>query len=232
MALPKAPMVEPPPPKRPTYRLLIPSVQLGVLSYLISSYDPNVRVQEAYGRGSLTPSGESRTENLPFGKLKITVVGTASLDYEWSSGRRPTISEIYDSFRSRGVPDISLDRLSLVRKSEVQGESCLVELRFGKDTVHPEVYDKLVLDGSYPKKETALFVKRLKETLSTTVSSEVLKRIRYSCLILHRILPNPELIYDAAAVYAMCNPNYMNLIREVYKRWELYDYEYLPKPKS
>jgi len=227
MALPKAPMVQPSPPRRPTYRLLIPNVQLGVLNYLISRYDSNVRVSEAYGRGSL--SGESRTEDLPFGKLKVNMVGTASLDYTWSSGRRPTISEIYESFRSRGVPDISLDRLSIVRQLEVRGSPSLVELRFGKDTVHPEVYDKLVVDGAFPKKETALFVKRLKEDLSSTVSSEVLKRVRYSCLILHRILPHPDLINDAGAVYSLCNPNYMRLIKEIYRRWELYDYEYLPR---
>ena len=220
-------MVSPSPPRRPTYRLLIPSVQLGVLSYLISTYDPDVRVSEAYGRGSL--SGESRTEDLPFGKLKISMVGTASLDYTWSSGPRPTISKIYDSFRERGVPDISLDRLSIVRRSEVRGTPTLVELRFGKDTVHPEVYDRLVVDGAFPKEETALFVKRLKEGLSSTVSPEVLKRVRYSCLILHRILPHPDLIYDASAVYSLCNASYMRIIKEIYRRWELYDYEYLPR---
>jgi hypothetical protein len=227
MALPRAPMVSPSPPRRPTYRLLIPSVQLGVLSYLISRYDPDLRVSEAYGRGSL--SGESRTEDLPFGKLKFNMVGTASLDYTWSSGRRPTISEIYDSFRERGVPDISLDRLSIVRRSEVQGTPTLVELRFGKDTVHPEVYDKLVVDGAFPKEETALFVTRLKESLSSTVSHEVLKRVRYSCLILHRILPHSDLIYDASVVYSLCNASYMRIIKEIYRRWELYDYEYLPR---
>ena len=227
MALPKAPMLEPPPPRRPTYRLLIPNVQLGVLSYLISRYDPDMRVSEAYGRGSL--SGESRTEDLPFGKLKVSMVGTASLDYKWSSGPRPTISKIYDSFRERGVPDISLDRLSIVRRSKVRGTPTLVELRFGKDTVHPEVYDKLVVDGAFPKEETALFVKRLKEGLSSTVSPEVLKRVRYSCLILHRILPYPDLIYDASAVYSLCNASYMRIIKEIYRRWELYDYEYLPR---
>lgn len=227
MALPKAPMVQPSPPRRPTYRLLIPNVQLGVISYLISRYDPNVRVSEAYGRGSL--SGESSTEDLSYGKLKFNMVGTASLDYKWSSGPRPTISEIYDSFRERGVPDISLDRLSIVRRSEVRGTPCLVELKFGKDTVHPEVYDKLVVDGAYPKEETAIFIKRVKERLSSTVSPEVLKRVRYSCLILHRILPEPDLIYDASAVYSLCNANYMRIIKEIYRRWELYDYEYIPR---
>lgn len=227
MALPRAPMVQPSPPRRPTYRLLIPSVQLGVISYLISRYDSDLRVSEAYGRGSL--SGESSTEDLSFGKLKFNMVGTASLDYKWSSGPRPTISEIYDSFRERGVPDISLDRLSIVRRSEVRGTPCLVELKFGKDTVHPEVYDKLVVDGAYPKEETAIFIKRVKERLSSTVSPEVLKRVRYSCLILHQILPEPDLIYDASAVYSLCNANYMRIIKEIYRRWELYDYEYIPR---
>lgn len=225
MALPKAPMVSPSRPKKPTYRLLIPSVQLAVISYL----DPDMRVSEAYGRGSL--SGESRTEDLPYGKLIVNMVGTARLEYEWKSGSRPRISDIYKSFMDSGVPDISLDRLAIVRMSEVRGTRSLVELRFGKDTVHPEVYEKLVVDGAFPKEQTAVFIKRLKEDLSYTVSPEVLKRIRYSCLILHRILPYPDLIYDASAVYSLCNPKYMRLIKEIYKRWELYDYEYLPKAK-
>lgn len=225
MSLPKAPMVSPPKPKKPTYRLLIPSVQLGVLSYL----DPQVRVSEIYGQGSL--SGESRTEDLPYGKIVFNVVGTARLDYKWDSGPRPRIADIYKSFRDRGIPDISLDRLSIVRKSDVKGKSSLIELRFGKDTVHPEVYEKLVVDGAYPKQETAKFVGTLKETLSTAVPREVLKRIRYSCLILHRILPYPDLIYDANAVYSLCNAKYMRLIKEIYKRWELFDYEYIPKAK-
>ena len=227
MTLPRGPMVQPSPPRRPTYRLLIPSVQLGVISHLMTRYDPRVRVSGAHGRGSL--SGESRTEDLPYGKLKVNMVGTATLDYEWSSGPRPTISEIYDSFRERGVPDISLNQLSIVRRSEVRGTPTLVELRFGKDTVHPEVYDKLVVDGAYPKEETAIFVRRLKEDLSSTVSPDILKRVRYSCLILHRILPHPDLIYDANAVYSLCNERYMRIIREIYRRWELYDYEYLPR---
>jgi len=225
MALPKAPMVSPPKPKKPTYRLLIPSVQLGVLSYL----DPHMRVSEICGRGSF--SGESRTEDLPYGKIVFNVVGTARLDYKWDSGPRPTIADIYKSFIDKEIPDISLDRLSIVRKSDVKGKICLVELRFGKDTVHPEIYDKLVVDGAYPKQETAKFVGAIKETLSSTVSKEILKRIRYSCLILNRILPYPDLIYDANAVYSLCNAKYMRLIREIYKRWQLFDYEYIPKAK-
>jgi hypothetical protein len=218
-------MVTPPKPKKPTYRLLIPTVQLGALSYL----DPEIRVSEIHGRGSL--SGESRTEVLPYGKLLLNMVGTAQLDYKWGSGPRPRIDEIYKSFIDKGIPDISVDSLSIVRNSNVKGNPCLVELRFGKDTVHPEVYEKLVVDGAYPKQETAKFIGALKKSLSSTVSQEVLKRIRYSCLILHRILPYPDLIYDANAVYSLCSEKYMRLIKEIYKHWELFDYEYIPKAK-
>lgn len=229
MALPRYPMVQPSPPRKPSYRLLIPSVQLAVISHLISTFDPDFRVSEAYGRGSL--SGERRTDNLPYGRLVTSMIGTAWLDYKWSSGSRPRIFDIYNSFRERGVPDISLDRLSIVRRSEVHGTPSITELRFGKDTVHPEVYEKLVVDGAFPKEETVLFIKRLKEQLSSTVSPESLKRMRYSCLILHRILPHSELIYDANAVYSLFNPAYMHMIKEVYRRWELYDYEYLPRAR-
>ncbi|MHC3128747.1 MAG: hypothetical protein IBV52_01540 [Candidatus Bathyarchaeota archaeon] len=230
MTLPKGPMVKPPPARKPTYRLMIPTVQLGILSYLISIHDPDMRVSEAYGKGTIATNPE--TDNVPFGKLTRNVVGEGKLKYKWSYGHRPKLTEIYDSFVKFDIPDISLDRLAIVHKSEVRGESCLLELRFGKKTVHPEVYTKLVLDGSYPQKETALVIKKLKEQLSTTFSSKVLKRIRYSFLILHKIIPHSELIYDASAIYAMCNPKYMHIIEEVYKRWELYDHEYPSKPKS
>ena len=218
-------MVSPPKPKKPTYRLLIPTVQLGVISYL----DPKMRVSEIYGRGSF--SGGSSTEVLPYGKLVFNMVGTAQLDYKWDSGFRPRIDEIYNTFMEKGIPDISIDRLSIVRKSDVKGNPSLIELRFGKDTVHPEVYEKLVVDGAYPKQETAKFIEAMKKSLSTTVSREVLKRIRYSCLILHRILPHQDLIYDANAVYSLCNAKYMYLIKEIYKRWQLFDYEYIAKAK-
>jgi hypothetical protein len=224
MALPRATLA-PPKPRKPTFRLLIPSVQLAVISYL----DPDLRVSEASGVGSL--SAEARTEFLRYGKLQFNMVGKASLEYKWVEGFRPKIIDIYNSFREAGVPDISLNRLCIVKRAKIRANPTFIELRFGKDTVHPEVYDKLVVDGTYPKQETAEMIKMIKKDLATSIPRASIKRIRYSCLILHRILPEPNLIYDAHAVYALGDTTYMRLIKEIYKRWQLYDYEYLAKFK-
>jgi len=225
MALPNTTLAPPPEPRIPTFRLLIPNVQLAVISYL----DPDLKVSEASGKGSL--SAETRTELLPYGKLNFSAVGIAMLEYKWAEGPRPSLSAIYKSFRDSGVPDISLNYLCVVKQAEIRGNPTFCELRFGKDTVHPEVYDKLVVDGTYPKQETAEMIRTIKKDLAESVSPASLKRIRYSCLVLHRILPDPNLIYDANAVYSLGNTSYMRLIKEIYKRWQLYDYEYLPKFK-
>lgn len=216
--------VPPPPPARPTYRLVIPTVQLGVLARL----DPHMRVLEAHGRGSI--SSDSLTEPIPFGRVVTNTVGNAYLDYTWREGPFLSIIQIYDSFLNRDIPDISLDSLCWVQDAEVYGKSTIVQMRFGKDTVHPEVYGKLVVDGWYPKQETAELIRQLKEDLQGIVSGDTLKRIRYSCLVLHRILPYPELIYDPTAIYDLADTSYMLLIKEIQRRWELFDYEYLLSP--
>jgi hypothetical protein len=108
-----------------------------------------------------------------------------------------------------------------MRKVQIRGRTTFVNLKMGKDTVHPEVYQKLVVDGAYPKEETAQIIK--------AVSEDILKRIRYSCLVLFRTEPDQSLMNDAWAIYTLKQPT-MLFIREIFKKWELWDYEYLPKP--
>jgi len=168
---------------------------------------------------------------LTYGKLVSQTIGQAFCEWKWGYTPPVTISEIYKDFLDNGVPDISLVQFSYVRKVQIRGRTTYVNLRMGKDTVHPEVYQKLVVDGAYPKEETAQIIKALKASLRqiAAVPQDVLKRIRYSCLILYRTEPDKTLMNDAWAIYALKQPT-MLFIREVYKKWELWDYEYLQKP--
>jgi hypothetical protein len=103
-------------------------------------------------------------------------------------------------------------------------------LRYGKETVHPQDYGKLVVDGAIPKQE-------LYETISSTKRSleigglptEALKRIRYSGLVLHDIVPHGELMYDAYAILELYEQGMM-FGREIFKKWTLWDYEIRRRP--
>jgi len=211
--------------KLPTFRLVIPTVQLGVIATLW----PDLQVQQISGRGAF--SGESTEQQLQYGRLISQTSGQAFCDWKWGYTPPVTISEIYKDFLDSGVPDISLVRLSYMRKVQIHGRTSYVNLKMGKDTVHPEVYQKLVVDGAYPKEETAQIIKALKTSLKKidAVPDDVLKRIRYSCLVLYRTDPDPSLMNDAYVVYALKQPT-MLFIREIFKKWELWDYEYLQKP--
>jgi hypothetical protein len=211
--------------KQPTFRLVIPSVQLGVIAALW----PDLQVQRIIGKGQF--SGASSEQILKYGRLVSQTTGQAYCDWKWGYTPPVTISEIYKDFLDSGVPDISVVHLAYVRKVVVRGRTTFVNLKMGKDTVHPEVYQKLVVDGTYPKQETAQIIRALKNALKQTdaVTDDVLKRIRYSCLVLYRTDPDPTLMNDAYAIYALKQPT-MLFIREIFKKWELWDYEYLQKP--
>jgi hypothetical protein len=203
---------------------MYPNVQLGVLAQLWG----NLEVAEAYGRGSFY--GEPATISLPYGKLTSQMAGTAYLEYKWNQGLRPTIADIWDSFRANGVPDISIDKLTYVKRAKVKGRDTLLFLKFGKDAVRPQVYERIVKNGAIPKQETYEAVKLLKaQVASSGFPQDVVKRIRPSVLILYGIQPYSDLIYDAYAVYSLKEPNTF-FIKEVYKRWELYDYEFRTAP--
>lgn len=211
--------------KPPTFRLVIPSVQLGVIAALW----PDLQVKQIAGRGGF--SGSSTEQKLQYGKLVSQTIGQAFCDWKWGYTPPVTIAEIYKDFLDNGVPDISLVHLSYMRKVEIKSRTTYVTLKMGKDTVHPDVYQKLVVDGAYPKEETAQIIKALKASLKKmdAVTGDILKRIRYSCLVLYRTEADQTLMNDAWAIYALKQPA-MLFIREVFKKWELWDYEYLPKP--
>jgi len=211
-------------PVRPTFRLFMPSVQLGAMAELWKDRE----VSFIQGRGS--SGSETSSVNVDFGRIVTTTTTTAYLDYKWKYGPYPTISEIYNFFREKGVPDISVDRLFYHRRASVDGRETWLEFRFGKDTVHPQDYGKLVIDGAIPKQELYEMIKRTKRSLSNSgVSQDVLKRIRYSGLVLHDIHPQRELIFDANAMFELLEPN-MWFMQETYKRWTLWDYEFRAKP--
>jgi hypothetical protein len=212
--------------RKPTYRLFMPSVQLGAMTQLWG----DLKVEYAYGRGSF--SLPSTTVSLTYGRLVNTPQSTGYLDYKCISGFQPKISDIYNDFRERGVPDISVDRLGYSRIATVGGTKMQLLLKFGKETVHPQDYGKLVVDGLIPKQEMYETVKQTKTImLERGVSPDTVKRIRYSGLVLHEIEPHKELIYDAYAMIALLEPNMM-FMQEIYKRWTLYDYEFRRKPNS
>jgi len=212
--------------EKPTYRLFMPSVQLGAMAQLWG----DLRVEYAYGRGSY--SLPSTTETLTYGRLVITPQGTGYLKYKWQFDYHPKISDIYNDFRGKGVPDISVDTLGYIRIANVKGVKTQLLLKFGKGTVHPQDYGKLVVDGAIPKQEMYETIKQTKTILSELgVSPETVKRVRYSGLILHEIIPHTELIHDAYAMIALLEPNMM-FMREIFKRWTLYDYEFRRKPNS
>lgn len=209
---------------RPTFRLFMPTVQLGAMAELWKDR----RVTFIQGRGSF--SSETSSVTVDYGRIVTTTTTTAILDYRWKYGTYPTISVIYNYFRERGIPDISVDRLFYHRRVLVKGKETLLELRFGKETVHPQDYGKLVVDGTIPKQELYETIRRTKRGLSTSgVSQEILKRIRYSGLVLYDILPRRELIYDAHAMFELLEPN-MLFMQEIYKRWMLWDYELRTRP--
>ena len=212
--------------RKPTYRLFLPSVQLGAMARLWG----DLKVEYAYGRGSFGRT-DATTQMVTYGRLVFTPYGEAYLDYKWKTGYyRPTVSHIYNDFREKGVPDISVDRLGYNRIAVINGEKINLLLKFGKETVHPQDYGKLVVDGTIPKQEMYEIIKRTKKSLSEKgVSSETVKRIRYSGLVLYDIIPRRDLIYDAYAMISLLEPNMM-FMQEVYKRWTLYDYEFRRKP--
>nr|MDO8100003.1 hypothetical protein [Candidatus Njordarchaeota archaeon] len=182
-----------------------------------------LEVEYAYGRGGF--SSESTTEPLTYGHLVSARQGTAYLEYQWSSGQRPTVAEIHNNFRDRAIPDISLDRLAYRQRAVVEGEEVYLLLQFGKQTVHPQDYGKLVVDGVIPKQEMYETIKRTKKELfERGAPPETVKRMRYSGLVLHEISPHRDLIYDAHATFSLKKPNMM-FMEEIYKRWTLWDYE-------
>jgi hypothetical protein len=183
----------------------------------------DLEIEQAYGRGGF--AGESTTEPLAFGRLVLAPQGTAYLDYEWSSGQRPTIAQVYDSFRDRGIPDISVDKLAYRQKAKVEDEEVYLLLKFGKETVHPQDYRKLVMDGAIPKQELYETIKRVKDDVSQMgISQDTVRRMRYSGLVLYEVSPHRDLIYDAYAMFSLLKPS-MLFMQEIYKRWTLWDYE-------
>jgi len=211
--------------RRPTYHLFMPNVQLGFLS----QYWGDLEVEEATGRGAFAAAAPT-TQSLPYGRLSVVTQGTAYLSYKWDRGQRPSIADIYNEFISNGVPDISLDTLTYARKAKVQGRDTLLLLKFGKDTVHPEVYGKLVVDGAIPKEDLYETIKRVKTQVAQAgFPQETVKRIRYSGLVLYEITPYKDLIYDANAIYSLKESD-MLFMKELYKKWELYDYEFRAAP--
>jgi len=211
--------------RKPTYRLFMPSVQLGAMA----QFWGDLQVEYAYGRGS--SSSASTTQPLNYGRVVTTPQHTAFLDYKWNSGYHPKISDIYNDFRTMGIPDISVDLLGYVRPAIVNGTKMILTLEFGKETVHPQDYGKLVVDGIIPKQDLYETVKQTKNILlEQGVSPDTVKRVRYSGLVLHEVVPHKELIYDAYAIIALLEEK-MLFMQEIFKRWTLYDYQ-LKRPSS
>jgi len=213
----------------PIYRLLIPSVQLAILT----RFYPTMKVLEAHGKGSIYGTAthqDVQLKGVTIGKVSSQLTGPATLDFVWNQQTGPvTLDEIYNVYAAMGVVDISLHHLTFYRTATMKGSNAALYLRFGKDTVHKQVLEKLVMDGTFPLQETYQLYAQVKKNLKKQgLSPDVLKRYRPSCLVLYDITGHKDMMYDAKQIWSLKLPN-MLLIQEVYKKWELYDYEYRVK---
>lgn len=207
----------------PTYRLVFPTNQLGILNLFF----PELRIMRATGSG-LT-SGKPQSEKLKLGVIWTRTTREARFKTNAESGR-PTINDCYREFAERQVANIALDSLEYEESVTTKGhEVKYVALVFEKKTILKEKFEEMVLNGSYPQMEIYNILHEAKRKLTDEdVDEEVLKRWRPSCLMLVNIRPERRLMQDGDFVFALRRPP-MFLIRDVAKHWELYDYESKPR---
>jgi len=209
---------------RPKFHLIMPTVQLAAMAQLWGA-SPVIFVK---GEGSV--SSEPTTVDHRYGRLVTNIQTKAYLNWTWKEGPTPSIRVIYGSYLDRGIPDISIDRIWIRKKMAIDGRETILYLKYGKETVHPQDYRKLVIDGEIPKQELYETITRAKTALAERgLPSEVLKRMRASGLVLHDIEPRPELMYDAAVMLDLWEPG-MWFGRETFKMWALWDYEIRSRP--
>ena len=209
---------------KPKFHLIMPTVQLSAMTELWG------KSHVAYIKGQGSFGSQTNVTPLLYGRLVQNIQNVAYLEWKWSKGSIPSIGAIFEYHANQGIPDISIDQIWIRRKATVDGETTALELKYGKETVHPQDYSKLVVDGAIPKQELYETITQTKKRLEKRgLPSEALKRIRYSGLVLYDIIPRPDLMYDAYAMLELWEVGMM-FGREIFKKWTLWDYEIRRRP--
>lgn len=205
----------------PIYRLVIPANQLAV----INQFDPELKVMRIYGAGSF--SGSSTEEPFEYGKIVAKPVGSAVVEYNYDQGLKP-LSQIFECCRGRNIPNVALDTLEYQDSVQVSANKTLyIALKFEKETILPKKYQKLVINGAFPKQEMYEILREIKRRLEE-LPDDVKRRWRPSCLVLTDIAPDRKLLYEGDIIWAL-KRNYMLFVRETQRRWELHDYVSKPR---
>jgi len=209
---------------KPKFHLIMPTVQLSAMAELWGeSHVLYIKGQGSFGsQTNLTP--------LLYGRIVQNIQNIAYLEWKWKEGTAPSIGSIFKYHANQGIPDVSIDQIWIRKMARVDNEKKMLELRYGKETVHPQDYSKLVVDGAIPKQELYETISQTKKTMEKRgLPPEILKRMRYSGLVLYDILPRKELMHDAYAMLELWEVGMM-FGREIFKKWTLWDYEIRRRP--
>lgn len=207
------------PTSNPAYRLIIPTTQLSILN----RWDPRLKVLKVVGDG--TYSDRPRTESFELGNVITKLVSNIILDWE-ARGMDGGLSlhEIHDKISGR-YPDaeISIETLTSYR---IWSETDYIWLKFERESIHPTILKKMIVNSGIPKQQTFELLHTLKEKLGEKeeLPEAARKRWKPSYLILTDTLPDRTWIYDPARLRPLMK-HYMILAVDTIKGWEIKDME-------
>lgn len=201
---------------RPAYRLIIPTTQLSILN----RWDPELKVMQLFGKG--TYSGQPRVESFEFGKTATKPITDVILDWNrgYMNGSVP-IHEISEAIDEK-YPDTDIS-IEILRYYHSWSETDYIWLRFERESIHPTVLEKMIVDGGIPKQQTLELLRTIKQKLKK-VPEKVRKRWKPSYLILRETLPDRTWIYDPARLRPLMK-HYMVSAVDTKKEWDIKDIE-------
>lgn len=207
------------PAPKPAYRLIIPTTQLSILN----GWNRELKVLKVVGDG--TYSGRPKTESFELGKVITRPVSNIILDWEarGMDGGLP-LHEIHEKI-SEMYPDAEIS-IETLMYYEMWSETDYIWLRFERESIHPTILEKMIVNGGIPKQQTFEFLRSIKEKLGEReeLPEAARKRWKPSYLILKETLPDRTWISDPARLRPL-KKHYMIFAVDTKKGWDIKDME-------